>query len=182
MAKRWYDRLTRPTSQEITTAYKEWLGQVPWKLFATYTFTWSVSDAQADDVFKAYINELEKLLRSPIAFVRGDEKRSAAFGLSENGRHFHTLLTSIVPLDPSMFKTRWYRYAGTGHRGDSADVRKYTPQLDGIGYCLKLIDETEGDWTLRNLDFFIPNWSATDPNRRSRRRAARNEDRENYSS
>jgi hypothetical protein len=178
MANRWYETMPSP-NPETMSGYTEWLRQFPWKLFATYTFSWGVSDSQADKVFREYINELEKRLRAPIAFVRGDEKRNAAFGLSESGRHFHTLLTSNAPLESETFKTTWYRYGGSGYKGDSAEVREYSPELGGIDYSLKMINETEGDWSFRNLDLFLLGYSPVKDNKRSRRREVRNRNREN---
>jgi hypothetical protein len=153
--------------------YIAWLTQIPWQLFGTYTFSWAVSDVQADQAFRAYINEMEKTMRCPIAFVRGDEKRAAAFGVAESSRHFHAVLTCRASVDPVVFERTWYRYGGTGNKGDSAEVRVCTSQTDVIGYCLKLIDETEGDWRFRNLDLFMPGASPSKDNYRSRRRASR---------
>ena len=40
--------------------YAEWLQGVPWQLFCTLTFAWPVSDWQAPQVFKAFMNRLER--------------------------------------------------------------------------------------------------------------------------
>jgi hypothetical protein len=173
MSPRWYQTHTRRDT-EMVQAYAEWLGTVPWKLFATFTFAWPVSDEQANTVFKAFINEIEHRVRSPIAFVRGDEKRKAGYGLSESGRHYHVLLTSQAALDPDSIAKIWRMHGGSGKGQDSAKVDQYNAELPGTEYCLKLINETEGDWSFRNLDHFLPGHITDENNHRSRRRSARN--------
>jgi hypothetical protein len=150
---------------------------IPWQLFATFTFARRVADEEADVAFRAFINEIERQVRSPIAFVRGDEKRSAGFGLPESGRHFHVLLTSQVHLEPESIAKTWRGYGGNGKDYDSAKVDLFRPELKGAEYCLKMIDETEGDWKFRNLDLFLPGYIPGKDNKRSRRRKARNESR-----
>ena len=162
---------------ETVAAYAEWLGTIPWQLFATFTFAWRISDAQADEDFKAFINLLELENRSPIGFVRGDEKRRASCSVSESGRHYHVLLTSHLFLDQQMITRIWREYAGSGNSQDSARVDPYDAKLGGAEYCLKMINETEGDWKFRNLDLFLPGYEPAKSNTRSRRRAARNQGR-----
>jgi hypothetical protein len=173
MRPRWSKTLTRRDTETVQ-AYAEWLKGIQWQLFATFSFAWRVADAQADDVFKAFINELERLVRSPIAFVRGDERRKAGYGLSESGRHYHALLTSRVTLDPITIARIWRRYGGSGNDQDSAKVDSYNSELPGAEYSLKFINQTEGDWTFRNLDLFLPGHVPHGNNNRARRRAARN--------
>lgn len=174
MTPYWYQTMKRHDIETVA-AYAEWLGPIPWQLFATFTFAWRVSDAQADDDFKAFINLLERENRSPIGFVRGDEKRMASRSFSESGRHYHVLLTSHVSLDPQLIAKIWREYAGSGNSQDSAKVGPYDAKLSGIEYCLKMINETEGDWKYRNLDLFLPGYEPGKSNRRSRRRMKRNQ-------
>ncbi len=159
---------------ETVHAYAAWLHQIDWQLFATFTFAWRVSDAQANEVFRAFINDLERRIGSPIAFVRGDEKRKASSSFSESGRHYHVLMTSHVPLDRYMIAMTWRHYGGSGNDRDSARVDEYDARLDGVGYSLKLMNETEGDWMFRNLDLFLPGYKPEKSNKRSRRRTRRN--------
>jgi hypothetical protein len=174
MSPRWYQSLTRRDTETVQ-AYADWLGRIKWDLFATFTFAWRVADAQADTVFKAFINDIERQVRSPLAFVRGDEKRAPGHGLSESGRHFHVLLTSKAALDSVSIAKTWRRYAGSGNKQDSAKVDLYNSELPGTEYCLKLINETEGDWQFRNLDLFLPGSKPGKDNKRSRRRAEHND-------
>ena len=169
----WYPPMT-PRQAEAVHAYAAWLHQIDWQLFATFTFAWRVSDAQADEVFRAFINDLERQIGSPIGFVRGDEKRRAGGSFSESGRHYHVLMTSHVPLDRHIIATIWRRYGGSGIDQDCAKVDEYDARMDGAGYCLKMLNETEGDWMFRNLDLFLPGYKPEKDNRRSRRRTLRN--------
>jgi hypothetical protein len=169
---------SRPRSDaETVAAYAEWVSKIPWQLFATFTFARRVADDEADVAFRAFINELERQVRSPIAFVRGDEKRGAGFGLPESGRHYHVLLTSLAPLDPVSIAKTWRRYGGNGKDYDSAKVDQFRSELKGAEYSLKMINETEGDWKFRNLHLFLPDYTPGKDNKRSRRRKARNDSR-----
>lgn len=175
----WYQTLTRRDTETVR-AYAQWLGQIQWKLFATFTFAWTVSDAQADVVFRAFINEIEHQIRSPLAFVRGDEKREAGYGLAESGRHYHVLFTSNANLDPITIAKTWRRFGGSGHNLDSARADLYKADLPGAEYSLKLINETKGDWKFRNLDLFIPGYKPLKSNKRSRRRISRSDARTSH--
>jgi hypothetical protein len=169
---------SRPRSDaETVAAYAEWLGKIPWQLFSTFTFARRVSDEEADVAFRAFINEIERQVRSPIAFVRGDEKRSAGFGLPESGRHYHVLLTSHTALDPVAIAKTWRGYGGNGKDYDSSKVDPFIPELKGAEYCLKMINETEGNWKFRNLHLFLPGYTPGKDNKRSRRRKSRNDSR-----
>ena len=169
---------SRPRSDaETVAAYAEWVGMIPWQLFATFTFARRVADEEADVAFRAFINEIERQVRSPIAFVRGDEKRIAGFGLPESGRHFHVLLTSQVHLEPESIAKTWRGYGGNGKDYDSAKVDPYNSGLPGAEYCLKMINETEGDWKFRNLDLFLPGYTPDKDDKRTRRRMERNNSR-----
>jgi hypothetical protein len=64
-ACRWYDRehWAYKADRDKVAQYADWLKQVNWRLFCTFTFAWSVSDPQADRTFREFINRLEKYLR-----------------------------------------------------------------------------------------------------------------------
>ena len=156
------------------------MGQIPWRVFATFTFAWSVSDAQADENVMAFINEMERQIRSPIAFVRGDEKRFSGCGMPESPRHFHVLLTSHVALDPKLVTATWRKFGGSGAGQDSAKVEPYNAEQRGAAYCLKFINETDGEWKFRNLDLFLPGYQPA-KDKRSQRRATRNRERASFS-
>ena len=136
-----------------------------------------MSDAQADKVFHAYINRLEHLLRARIAFVRGDEKRFSGCGMPASARHYHVLMTGTVPLDAPvesvLLATQWRRFGGSGQDQDSAKVLPCVDPQERAAYCLKFINETEGDWKFGNLEWFMPGVPA-----RARRTADRQARRE----
>jgi len=100
---RWYDRQNWPyaSDRERLQGYVNWLNQISWGFFATFTFAWQVSDQQAKSVFKEFINRLERTLQCGVALVRGDEKRLSGNGKSACPRHFHSLLACSVPVTAS---------------------------------------------------------------------------------
>ena len=169
--KRWYENM--PVQRDIDTVnvYADWLARVIWQIYGHFTFTWSVSDQQADTVFRTFINFLEHKLGAPIAFVRGDEKRWSGCGKPGSPRHYHVLMTSTAALDPLYLMVVWRRFAGSGRGQDSALVEYVENPKKAAAYCLKFINETDGDWTHHNLHYFVS--GLTPVGHRATRQAAR---------
>ena len=53
MTPRWYEVMPTERDTLAVKGYAEWLGKLPGQAFATFTFAWRVSDAQADKNFMA---------------------------------------------------------------------------------------------------------------------------------
>jgi hypothetical protein len=134
----------------------KWLRPLPWQLFCTFEFSHSVSVPQARTVFRSYINDLERRLRSPLTFVVGEEKRTATAVKAAAPLHFHALMTSQVELPSEVIRTSWWSYGGRGHDGYTSDVQPYQRGGRGEEYCLKFMNDVNGDWWYRNLGFFLP--------------------------
>jgi hypothetical protein len=154
--------------------YAQWFGAVPWQLFCTFTFAWPVSDAQAAQVFKAFMNRLERSFRCPIAYLRGDEKRFSGCGKPAAPRHYHVMLAAAVRLDATFIENTWMLMAGFRANRAGAEVCAYDTKGNAIAYCLKFIFQPEGDWDFKNLDLYLCPPNAMNRNRRQRRRLARN--------
>jgi hypothetical protein len=162
----------RTVSKNDLRGYVGWFQKVPWQLFCTFTFAWSVSDPQANAIFEEFINRLEGRLRCPIVYLRGDEKRFSGCGKPEAPRHFHVLMAADFPLNPKPIADAWMDMAGRRENGAGADCRIYDPHLGGLPYTLKFINQLGGDWDFGNLDLFLmPNHEQM--NARQRRRHAR---------
>jgi Resolvase, N terminal domain len=154
--------------------YAEWLQGVPWQLFCTLTFAWPVSDWRAPQVFKAFMNRLERSFRYPIVCLRGDEKRASGCGKPATPRHFHVMFAVAVRLDATFIENTWMLMAGFRANGAGAEVCAYDPKGNAIVYCLRFIFQPEGDWDFKNLDLYLCPPNAMNRNRRQRRRLARN--------
>ena len=163
----------RNLSKRDLRGYVTWLQQVKWQLFCTFTFAWPVSDTQAEGVFRTFIDRLEHGIHGPIAYLRGDEKRFSGCGKPGAPRHFHVLMTAHCRLDPRLVADVWCSLAGRRKNGAGADVRRYDPQLGGLAYTLKFIDQPGGNWDVRNLDLFLPRHGTKPLKCRQRRRASR---------
>jgi hypothetical protein len=157
--------------------YVEWLRPIPWQLFCTFTFAWSVSDQQAVKVFQEFVNRLERLMHYPIVLIRGDEKRFSGCGMPGAPRHFHALMTSHIQLDSYFVSALWMSMAGQREDGAGADVRIYDPNMGGLAYVLKFLNDPLGDWDFRNLDLFLANFRSEEMKHRQRRRLARHQKR-----
>ena len=172
---RWYERQRLPyaVDRQIAEEYADWLKQVPWKLFCTFTFAWKVNDLQADKVFVAFIDRLESHLKFDVGYVRGDEKRLSGCGKSASGRHFHVLLTCAAPVTPETVAELWMSMAGNRDDGAGAQVKPYDPNQNGVSYVFKLVNQPDGDWTFRKLHLFPPFLRERKVTRRMRRHLRR---------
>lgn len=160
-------------------AYADWFERINWQLFCTFTFAWNVSDPQADKSFSAFIDRLERLVRSDVCYVRGDEKRFSGCGKPACARHFHVLLTSAAPLDPPYVERLWMEMAG--HRSDhaGAKVEFFDPAQNGVAYVLKMLNQVAGDWKHGRLELFHPEIRALQsPRKRLRRHLQRHKARQ----
>jgi hypothetical protein len=151
-----------------------WVKKVQWNFFCTFTFAWRVSDAQAEKVFDAFVDRLERHLHCGICFIRGDEKRFSGCGMPASGRHFHVLMTCVPTVSPKLIESVWLNMAGTRADGAGAQVEDYNPNDNGAGYVLKHIYEPEGNLAFRNLDLYHPDAKHSQKqNKRWRRRLKR---------
>jgi hypothetical protein len=152
----------------------DWIKQVRWTFFCTFTFAWRVSDRQAEKVFKAFVNRLERHLRCEVGLVRGDEKRFSGCGMPASGRHFHAVMTCTAPVEASFIESLWTSMAGSRADGAGAKVKHYDPSKNGVGYILKFINQPDGNWAFRNLELYHPDAKDKQKmNKRWRRRLKR---------
>jgi hypothetical protein len=126
-------------------------------------------------VFHEFIERLEKSIKGPIAYVRGDEKRFSGCGKPGAPRHFHAVLAAHRQLDCQGVAREWMRLGGYRKNGAGADVRVYDTSRGGLAYVLKFIDQPEGGWDFNNLDIFLAPRSPREMNRRQRRRLLRHQ-------
>src|ERR1035437_1065116 len=124
---RWYEREHWPYASDQNTAkkYAEWVKLMSWQLFCTFIFAWKVSDQQADKTFIEFINRLEGSLKCNVAYVRGDENRFSGAGKPACARHFHALLTSEIPLHPTIVEFFWESMACKRSDDAGAQVEPY---------------------------------------------------------
>jgi hypothetical protein len=144
------------TDSEAIDKLAAWVKQVHWTFFGTLTFGWRVSDLQAEKVFDAFVNRLERHLRCDIGFVRGDEKRFSGCGMPASGRHFHLVMACTAPVRPSFIASLWMSMAGSRADGAGAQVKEYDPSKNGVRYVLKFMNQPDGNWAFRNLEVFHP--------------------------
>lgn len=178
-AAAWYQRIP-DSDRQMVDAVATWLAPIHWQFFVTLTFRWNVREDTAIKHLRGFISNIQRELRSRVCFVAGKERRSASTS-AEVPWHFHVLLTAKVPITEDLIRSSWRSQAGPGKRtpshpeGDSADIRPYDPERRGVEYCLKLVNNTDGDWLSAWLEYFNPNipWSGKNSHKsvRQRRRA-----------
>jgi hypothetical protein len=154
----WYEREHWPYAEDRARAkqYADWFRQVPWRFFCTFTFAGKVSDAEADAIFKEFINRLERSHKSNVGYVRGDEKRPSGCGKPASGRHFHVVMACAAHISPGAIRAAWTPLAGNANHDAGALVEPYDASQNGVSYCLKFINHPDGDWASRNLHLFHP--------------------------
>lgn len=187
----WYDRIPE-TERRSVDAYAKWLKPIPWQLFVTVTFPWNVTSETADRKLKELINALERDLRDSICFVAGKERKSLSAGMSVPW-HFHVLMTAHRPIPPNLVEDSWRKLVrphakrvdgisvvdGKSVKDDRVLVEPYNNDLRGAEYCLKSINDCDGDWTSRWLRQHHPQMKGTSrPSHRSLRQEKRSADRE----
>lgn len=150
------DRLRFERDRASSRVYVNWLKQIDWKLFCTFTFAWTVSDQQADRTFSAFINRLERSSKCDVGYIRGDEKRLSGCGKPASGRHYHALLTGAAPLHPALVEWHWMEMAGRRSDHAGAKVEPYDSAQNGVQYVLKFINKVDGDWKFGRLELFHP--------------------------
>lgn len=163
----------QPQHRDDLKQHVEWLRQVAWQVFCTFTFAWSVSDAQGERVFATFVDRMERHLHCPLGYVRGDEVRFSGYGKPAAPRHYHVLFAAERKLEPSWVADMWTALAGARANGAAAHVREYDPNRNAIAYTLKLINQTDGNWSFKNLDLFIRGANLGSANCRARRRLSR---------
>jgi hypothetical protein len=137
---RWYERDRRAYARDRETIDKlaDWIKQVDWKLFCTFTFATRQLDQIADHTFRQFMNRLERHLKSDVGYVRGDEKRVSGCGKPACGRHYHALLASAAPLQPAFVEWLWNDVARNPSDDGGAKVELRDEFLNGeIFYSLK---------------------------------------------
>jgi hypothetical protein len=159
--------------QDDLKQHVEWLSQVPWQVFCTLTFAWRVSDAQANRVFTVFVDRMERYLRCPLTYVRGDERRFSGCGKPAAPRHYHVLFAAECKLETYWVAGMWTALAGARVEGAGAHVCEYDPNRNALAYTLKLINQPNGDWSFKNLDLFISGANLHGASHRARRRISR---------
>jgi hypothetical protein len=111
----------------------------------------------------------------------GKERKPRSVGM-EVPWHFHVLMTAHCPIPPQLIEDSWRKLVGPGKSrdgrrtpgGDSVNVQSFNDEKRGAEYCLKLINDCNGDWNFRWLELFNPNIPPSDSmNHRKLRNQAR---------
>jgi hypothetical protein len=170
----WYERIPAQERAAVDAAAK-WLRPVRWQWFISLTFTWNVRGETADRKFKKWVNLVERGMRSRMCFVAGKERKPSSHGM-EVPWHFHVLVTSLAEAPKELLQKKWTGLVGSGTRREadgvvveeSILVEPYEGHLKGPEYCLKSMNDCNGDWLFRWLELFNPGIKQTTrPNHRS---------------
>lgn len=164
---KWYDSI--PTQDRPSVAaLASWLRPVRWQWFVTATFNWNVRSETADRKFEEWINLVEHELKTRVCVVFGKERKPRSCGL-EVPWHFHVLVTAATDIPEEMLAFHWRTVAGEGHKfvvdGKVLDegilVEPYESHLKGPEYCLKAMNDCNGEWDSRWLRMFHPEIKGT---------------------
>jgi hypothetical protein len=151
---------------------------ITWQWFITLTFPWKVRPETAVYKLRRFINELEKTYRANVCVVAGQESKPRQHGMNVP-THFHLLLASHARISHEAIEGLWVgqvtRRPTNGRDGQSVFAEKYQPHERGAEYCLKTINDADGDWFIHRLDHFLPGARGpSKPNHKSVRSDKRN--------
>jgi hypothetical protein len=160
MMSKWYDNIPAQDRPAVD-ALGSWLRPVPWQWFMTATFRWNVRSETADRKFEEWINLIERELRTRVCLVAGRERKPRSHG-SKVPWHFHVLVTAATAIPDGMLAGHWKTVAGEGHKRVVDDklvdegilIERYQGHLKGPEYCLKSMNDCNGDWDSRWLRLF----------------------------
>jgi hypothetical protein len=178
MTKNWCQRSTEK-DRFVVSKISEWIRVIDWKWFVTLTFPWNVTHETAVTKLREFINQLERLVRSNVCYVAGQESKPRRDGINVP-YHFHLVLAAHASLSKEAIETLWMRQVTNrptqGRNAESVCVEPYSAHELGPEYCLKWINAAEGDWLFHRLEHFLPTAGGTAaPNHRTIRSAMRNQ-------
>jgi hypothetical protein len=145
-------------SHHAINAAADWLRPVPWQLFTTLEFPGRARPEIASAKFGEFINTMERNLRSRVGSVHVLESKSKDRG-ERVPLHIHSALTANKPIDPRLVSSAWHARVGRTDPTSSELVltRPFDPEMGGIEYILKQIDDPDCEWDFRNVHLFNPN-------------------------
>jgi len=163
----WYENIPKQDRPAVD-ALGSWLRPVQWQWFVTATFNWNVRSETADRKFEEWINLVERYLKTRVCIVVGKERKPRSHG-REVPWHFHVLLAAATDIHPALLAKHWKAVAGEGHKrvvdGVVVDegilIEPYQGHLSGPEYCLKSMNDCDGDWNSRWLRLFHPGIKGT---------------------
>jgi hypothetical protein len=163
--------------KETVAAIAAWVSPIRWQWFITITFPWNVREETAIKKLRELASVLAKAAHAHVCYLAGQESKSAHNG-EQVPVHFHLVLTSHAPISKEAIEAAWSGLVGFGMTPDQVRdhvlVEPYRPELPGIHYCLKDLNEDLADWYFYGLEYFLPGLPGPSrPNHRTLRRARR---------
>ena len=120
-------------------------------IFGCFTFRRNTGEESANCIFREFINLLSKRYHENIEWIQSSEVKLSDFSGCDVRRHIHAVLLTNADLYPMDVQKRWERLIGNS----KCDL--YNPDLDGIGYILKLRNHEQCNWHISNhLSLFHP--------------------------
>lgn len=144
-------------SHHAIDAAADWLRPVPWQLFTTLEFPRGARPEIATAKFGGFIDTMERSLRSRVCSVHVLESKSKDRG-ERVPLHIHSALAAIKPIDPRLVSSAWHARVGRTDptSSDLVLTRPFDPEMGGIEYILKQIEDPDCEWDVRNIELFQP--------------------------
>lgn len=122
----------------------------------------------ADRKLEEWINLVERELKTRICIVAGKERKPHSRG-TEVPWHFHVLITALTQVPETLLQSHWKRVGGKSKKRivdgkkvyQGILIEAYEGHRMGPEYCLKSMNECDGDWDSRWLSMFHPNIKGT---------------------
>jgi hypothetical protein len=118
-------RQAHPRTLALTTAWGSLLAEFDWDWFATLTFRYATSSHRALEIYRGFIDDIEKVASSPLRWFAVEE-----YGTFDR-LHFHCLIAGTSRLDRHSWQNDWFKRAG------HAVILEYIRGRGAAHYCAK---------------------------------------------
>jgi hypothetical protein len=146
---------TEDRMKAAVEAVAGWVSPIAWQKFVTMTFPWNVTSETAGRKFKAMLGEMEREMRTPVAYVAAMEGRAKSGG--KVPLHIHAAIAAKATISASRMEAIWTELTSrrTAQAEDGIQIKPWRDGAGGMEYILKLAD-TDAEWSFRWLELMNP--------------------------
>lgn len=129
--------------------YESFIFSARTAIFGCFTFRYDTGEEYANFKFRAFINLLSRRYHENIEWIQSSEVKLSDFSGCKVRRHIHAVLLTNANLSPLDIQKLWKKLIG------NSKCEFYNPDLDGIGYILKLRNHEQCNWDISNHLFLF---------------------------
>ncbi len=135
----------QPTPKQLIEVATDFFLNFNVTQFFTLTYGSKIGIWRRMNLFARWIDNLERLQRCPLGWLRADEMRYSGLGYPAIPAHHHGILFNGSDLIIKNGESIWHSMAG------DAQITPYDPNGRAIPYTLKQAFYNSGDWDIGGL-------------------------------